>query len=83
MTEDEMVGCYHRLYEFEKAPEIGDGQGSLACCRPWGPKCVVEAVLKPEKDFFKAREEKERLCEVNCKWHIYKIVGNLKCAEKK
>ena len=28
---------------------------------------VVEAVLKPEKDFFKEREEKERLCEVKCK----------------
>ena len=40
MTEDEMVGWYHRLdvYEFEQAPGIGDGQGSLACCSPWGHK---------------------------------------------
>ena len=32
MTEDEMVGWYHRLnrHEFEQAPRIGDGQGSLA-----------------------------------------------------
>ena len=32
MTEDEMVGWYHRLegYEFEQAPGVGDGQGSLA-----------------------------------------------------
>ena len=69
MTEDEMVGCYHRLdgHEFEQAPGIGDGQGSLACCSPWGLRGVVEAVLKPEKDFFKEREEKERLCEVKCK----------------
>ena len=39
-TEDEMVGWYHRLngYEFEQAPRVGDGQGSLACCSPWGPK---------------------------------------------
>ena len=22
--------------EFEQAPEVGDGQGGLACCRPWG-----------------------------------------------
>ena len=31
MTEDEMVGWYHRLngHEFEQAPRIGDGQGSL------------------------------------------------------
>ena len=38
MTEDEMVGWYHRLNgrEFEQAPGVGDGQGSLACCSPWG-----------------------------------------------
>jgi len=37
MTEDEMVGWYHRLYEheFEQALGVGDGQGSLACCSPW------------------------------------------------
>ena len=36
-TEDEMVGWHHRLdaHEFEQAPGIGDGQGSLACCSPW------------------------------------------------
>ena len=39
-TEDEMVGWYHRLngYEFEQALGVSDGQGSLACCSPWGPK---------------------------------------------
>ena len=37
MTEDEMVGWYHRLdgHEFEQALGIGDGQGSLMCCSPW------------------------------------------------
>ena len=37
MTEDEMVGWHHRLngHEFEQAPGVGDGQGSLACCSPW------------------------------------------------
>ena len=36
MTEDEMVGWHHRLngHEFEQAPGVGDGQGSLACCHP-------------------------------------------------
>ena len=40
MTEDEMVGWYHRLdgHEFEQALGVGDGQGSLACCSPWGCK---------------------------------------------
>ena len=30
----------HQLdeYEFERAPEAGDGQGSLAWCSPWGCK---------------------------------------------
>ena len=40
MTEDEMVGWHHQLYghEFEQALGVGDGQGSLACCSPWGCK---------------------------------------------
>ena len=39
-TEDEMVGWHHWLdgHEFEQAPGVGDGQGSLACCSPWGYK---------------------------------------------
>ena len=39
-TEDERVGWHHRLeeHEFEHASGIGDGQGSLACCSPWGCK---------------------------------------------
>ena len=38
--EDEMVGWHHWLngHEFEQAPGVGDGQGSLACCSPWGHK---------------------------------------------
>ena len=36
MTEDEMVGWHHQLdgHEFEQAPGVGDGQGSLVCCSP-------------------------------------------------
>ena len=26
--------------EFEQAPGVGDGQGSLVCCTPWGRKRV-------------------------------------------
>ena len=25
-------------HEFEQAPGVGDGQGSLVCCSPWGRK---------------------------------------------
>ena len=40
MTEDEMVEWHHRLdgHEFEPASGGGKGQGSLACCSPWGHK---------------------------------------------
>ena len=39
-TEEEMVGWHHWLngHEFEQAPGVGDGQGSLVCCSPWGCK---------------------------------------------
>ena len=40
MTEHEMVGWHHRLneHEFEQTLGDGEGQGSLACCIPWGHK---------------------------------------------
>ena len=40
MTEDEMVGWHHRVdgHEFEQAPRVGDGHGSLECCSLWGCK---------------------------------------------
>ena len=39
-TEDEMAGWHHRLHrhEFEQALGVGDGQGGLVCCNPWGHK---------------------------------------------
>ena len=42
MTEDEMVGWHHQLsgHGFEQAPGVGDGQGGLACCSPWGSQRV-------------------------------------------
>ena len=35
-----MIGQHHRLdgHEFEQALGVGEGQGSLACCSPWGLK---------------------------------------------
>ena len=36
--QDEMVGWHHQLdgHEFEQAPGVGEGQGSLVCYSPWG-----------------------------------------------
>ena len=38
MTEDEMIGWHHRLngHESEQALGVGNGQGGLASCSPWG-----------------------------------------------
>ena len=40
VTENEMAGWCHQLngHEFEQTREDGEGQGSLACSRPWGCK---------------------------------------------
>ena len=38
--QDELVGWHHQLdrREFEEVPGVGNGQGGLACCSPWGCK---------------------------------------------
>ena len=38
MTEDEVVGRHNQLdgHEFEQVSGVGDGQGGLVCCSPWG-----------------------------------------------
>ena len=40
MTEVEIVEWHHRLsgHEFEQALGGSEGQRSLVCCNPWGPK---------------------------------------------
>lgn len=47
MTEDEIAGWHHTdlmdMRVFEQAMVVGDGQGILACCSPWG--CRVQSQL--------------------------------------
>ena len=43
-TKDKMVGWHHWLM-FEQAPGVGDGQGSLVFCSPWGRKELDAAEL--------------------------------------
>jgi len=40
MTEHDMVRWHHWLngYKFEQTQWVGDGQGNLVCCSPWGHK---------------------------------------------
>ena len=69
-TEDEMVRWHHRLHgqEVEQAPGDGEGQGSLACCGPWGQtrlsnwttkertRAACESALSPEQSAQSGRE---------------------------
>ena len=43
-----MVGWRHQRdgHEFEQAPGDGDGQGSLACCSPWGRRVRHDLVTE-------------------------------------
>ena len=54
MTEDEMVEWHHQLdgYESEQAPGVGDGQGGLVCCSPWGSKESYMTVRLNKTDYF-------------------------------
>ena len=38
MTEEVMAGWHHQLNgdEYEQTLGVGDGQGGLECCGPWG-----------------------------------------------
>ena len=40
MTKDEMIGWHHQFngHKFDHTPGDSEGQGSLACCSPWGCK---------------------------------------------
>ena len=60
MTEDEMVGWHHRLdgHEFDQTPGVGDGQGDLVCCSPWGCK-ELDTTERLKKNRLKIAEKSE------------------------
>ena len=47
-TENEMLRWHHQHngQEFEQSPGLGDEQGSLACCGPWGYRVGHNRVTK-------------------------------------
>ena len=61
MTEDEMVGWHHQLdrHEFEQALGVGDGQGSMACCSPWGHResDMPELLNRTEEQIIKKKKK--------------------------
>ena len=65
MTEDRMVGWHHQLngHEFEQALGVSDGQGSLACCSPWGRK---ESNTTERLNWTEGLEGRRRYWELQC-----------------
>ena len=53
LTEDEMVGWHHQLngHEFEQTLGDGEGQGSLACCHPWGCRVGYDLVTEQQQQY--------------------------------
>ena len=55
-----MVGWHYQLdgHEFEQAPGIGDGQGGLVCCSPWGLKesDTTEATQQQQQQLTSVRD---------------------------
>ena len=62
VTEDEMVGWHHWLYghEFEQAPGVGDGQGSLVCCSSW---CCKELDTTEQLNWLKLEKYSTYMCK--------------------
>ena len=52
-AEDERIGWHHWLngHGFEQTPGDGEGQGGLACCRPWGRRVRHDWVTEQQPDF--------------------------------
>ena len=60
-TEDEMVGRHHwfNVHEFEKAPGVGDEQGSLACCSPQSRK---ESNMSERPNWTELKDPSAKIC---------------------
>ena len=80
-TEEQMVGWYHWLdgHEFQQALEVGDRQGGLVWCSPWGHKGSDKTELirsqsphmhnKDESQYYYAELKKEarpKIMHIKC-----------------
>ena len=72
-TEDETVGWYHWLdgHEFEQAPGVGDGQGSLACCSPWGLK---QSDMTEQLNWMELKTEKLKVGKAEQKMVVQRLI---------
>ena len=69
-TEGEMVGWHHWFdgCEFEQVPGLGDGQGSLVCCSPWG--CRVRHDSATELNLKSAAAAAHDLNPCRSRWQV-------------
>ena len=67
-TEDEMVGWHHWLdgHGFEWTLRVGDGQGGLACCSPWGRRV--------RHDWVTELNWTDRWYTILCKLKVYNVM---------
>ena len=67
MTEGEMVGWHHQFDGRETAwtPGVGDGQGGLACCSPWGHKESDMTWWLNWTEYCWGKKNKNRLLQTN------------------
>ena len=72
----EKVGWHHRLngHEFEQSPGDGEGQGSLACCSPWGHR--VGHNLVTEQQHSTLRLHRRRLYSLNKESKVRGEIGS-------
>ena len=79
-TEDEMAGWHHWLdgQEFEQALGVGDGQGSLMCCSPWGHKesNMTERLNWTEHIYYPVITHKEVLVLQQYTWILKALLQN-------
>ena len=77
-TEDEMIGWHHQPdgHQFEQALGVGDGQGSLACCSPWGCKesSTTERLNWTAKPAFRDKWSLETRWSFRIQYSFYKSV---------
>ena len=78
--EDEMAGWHHQLdgHEFEQAPGVGEVQGSLACCSPWGHKEPDRTSNWTELDRTARRSSQSILKEINLEYSLEGLMLKLK-----
>ena len=57
-----MIGWHHQLneHEFEQTLGIGDGQGSMTCCSPWGCK---ELDMTEQLNLTELKKQMKQICK--------------------